>query len=121
MLHRIIFDIVKIDGVDTAVIVGREGLVVDQCSNVKVNTDALSAMASTSVGMSMTMGVYLDMGICEQVLVELENGPVILLPVGQNEILVVVAQQGANIGRIRYDIRKNKERITAALRLAAHR
>ncbi len=115
MLQRILHDFVKIEGVDTAIIVGREGLVVGHCSNVKINADALGAMASTSVGMSMAMGDYLDMGICEQVLVELENGPVILLPVGQNEILAVVAQQGANIGRIRYEIRKNKDRITAAL------
>lgn len=115
MLQQVLSDFVKIEGVNAAVIVGRDGFIVDQCSDVNINVDALGAMASTSVGMSMAMGNHLDMGICEQVLVELENGPVILSLIGQNEILAVVARQGANIGRIRYEIRKNKDRIAAAL------
>lgn len=114
MLQQVLYDFVKIEGVNAAVIVGRSGLVVDQCSNIKINFDALGAMASTSVGMSMAMGDHLDMGFCEQVLVELEYGPVILSPVGQNKILAVVAGRGANIGRIRYEIKKNKDRIEAA-------
>ena len=46
---------------------------------------------------------------------ELEKGPIMLSLISQNEILAIVAEHGSNIGRIRYEVKKNKDRIAAAL------
>jgi uncharacterized protein len=115
MLNRILSDLVKIEGVSAAAVVGRDGFIIEHVSNIKIDVDALGAMASTSVGTSEAMGIELGKGKFEQVLVELEKGPVLLSLISDNEILAVVAETGANIGRIRYEVKKNKERIAAAL------
>jgi hypothetical protein len=48
-------------------------------------------------------------------LVELEKGPILLSPLSLDELIVIVADSSSNIGKIRYDLKKNKDRIIAAL------
>ncbi len=48
-------------------------------------------------------------------LVELEKGPIILSPLSPEELIAIVADSTSNVGRIRYELKKNKERIIAAL------
>ena len=115
MLNRILSDLTKVEGVNAAAIVGRDGFIIEHVANIQMDVDALGAMASTSVGTSEAMGIELGKGNFEQVIVELEKGPIILSLVTENEILAIVAETGANIGRIRYEVKKNRDRITAAL------
>ena len=51
----------------------------------------------------------------KQMLVELENGPILLSPLSEDELISIVADKNANVGRIRYELKKNKDRIIAAL------
>ncbi|HEY3421687.1 MAG TPA: roadblock/LC7 domain-containing protein [Methanocellaceae archaeon] len=115
MLNRILSDLTKVEGVNAAAIVGRDGFIIEHVANIQMDVDALGAMASTSVGTSEAMGIELGKGNFEQVIVELEKGPIILSLITENEILAIVAESGANIGRIRYEVKKNRDRITAAL------
>jgi len=115
MLKRILGDLVKVEGVSAAAICGRDGFVIEHVANIQMDADALGAMASTSVGTSEAMGIELNKGNFEQVLVELEKGPIMLSLITQNEILAVIAEPGSNLGRIRYEVKKNKDRIAAAL------
>lgn len=115
MLKRILSDLSKVEGVNAAAVVGRDGFIIEHVANIQMDVDALGAMASTSVGTSEAMGIELGKGNFEQVLVELEKGPIILSLVTENEILAIVAESGSNIGRIRYEVKKNKDRISAAL------
>jgi len=73
MLKRILGDLAKVEGVNAAAIVGRDGFVIEHVANIQVDMDALGAMASTSVGTSEAMGIELGKGNFEQVMVELEK------------------------------------------------
>ena len=48
-------------------------------------------------------------------IVELENGPILLSPLSDDELIAIVANANVNVGRIRYELKKNKDRIIAAL------
>ena len=61
------------------------------------------------------MGNELGKGNLDQMLVELEKGPIILSPLSSDELIAIVADSTANVGRIRYELKKNKERLIAAL------
>ena len=115
MLQRVLRDLIKVEGINTAVVVGSDGFVIEHISQTNVDTDALGAMASTSFGMSVAMGNHLRKGNCECVLVELERGPIMLTLVSRNEILAIMAAKGANLGRIRYEMKRYKDLIAAAL------
>ncbi len=115
MLKQILSEFLRLDGVSAAVVVGRDGFVIESAISGKVDIEALGAMASTGVGTSEAMGQELGKGQLSQMLVELENGPILLSPLSTDELIAIVADGGANIGRVRYELKKNRERIIAAL------
>jgi hypothetical protein len=81
----------------------------------KVDLEAPGAMASTGPGTSEAMGASLGKGALYQMLVDLENGPILPAPLSPGELIAGVADTAAHVGRIRSDLRKNRERIIAAL------
>ena len=116
MLKPLLEEFLKIEGVSTAVVIGRDGFVIESAVSGKVDIEALGAMASTGLGTSEAMGSTLGKGELSQMLVELEKGPIILSPLSvADELIAIVADTTANIGRIRYELKKNKERLIAAL------
>ena len=115
MLKQILGEFLKVEGVSAAVVVGRDGFVIESAISGKIDIDALGAMASTGMGISEAMGNELGKGNLDQMLVELEKGPIILSPLSSEELIAIVADSTANVGRIRYELKKNKERLMAAL------
>ncbi|MDD1667637.1 MAG: roadblock/LC7 domain-containing protein [Methanomicrobiales archaeon] len=115
MLNQILAEFLKLEGVFAAVVVGRDGMVIESAVSGKVDTDALGAMASTGMGTAEAMGNELGKGELHQMLVELEKGPILLSPLSKDELIAIVSNNTGNIGRIRYELKKNKERIIAAL------
>jgi len=115
MLKQILGEFLKLDGVSAAVVVGRDGFVIESAVSGKVDIDALGAMASTGMGTSEAMGIELGKGELRQMLVELDKGPILLSPLSADELIAIVADTDVNIGRIRYELKKSKERLIAAL------
>ncbi|MGB8219610.1 MAG: roadblock/LC7 domain-containing protein [Methanoregula sp.] len=115
LLKPLLGEFLKIEGVSAAVIAGSDGFVIESAVSGKFDIEALAAMASTGLGTSGAMGTSLEKGELAQMLVELEKGPILLSPLSQDELIAIVADGTANIGRIRYDLRKNRDRIIAAL------
>jgi len=115
MLKPLLDEFLRVEGVFAAVVVGRDGFVIESSVSGKIDVEALGAMASTGLGTSEAMGNTLGKGELADMIVELEKGPIILAPLSADELIALVADSSANIGRIRYELKKNKERIIAAL------
>ena len=94
----------------TAVVVGRDGFVIESAVSGKVDIEALGAMASTGLGHSEAMGNTLGKGELSQMLVELEKGPIILSPLSADELIAIVADTSSNVGRTR--VRTEEEQRT---------
>jgi hypothetical protein len=115
MLKQILNELQKIEGVNSAILFGNNGTLVDQSSNNHISTDALGVLAYKSISTSIELGSGLNRGNCEQVIVELENGPIILSPIDQNKFVAVIASRNTNIGRVLYEIKKNRDSIAKPL------
>ncbi len=115
MLKQILSEFLKLDGISAVVVVGRDGFVIESAVSGKVNIEALGAMASTGVVTSQAMGHELGKGMLIQNLTELEDGSILLSPLSADELIAIVVDNNANIGKARYELKKNKERIIAAL------
>ncbi len=115
MLKQILSEFLRLEGVSAVVVVGRDGFVIESAISGKIDIEALGAMASTGVGTSEAMGTELGKGQLTQLLVETEKGPILLSPLSADELIAIVADNSGIIGRIRYDLKKNRERIIAAL------
>ena len=115
MLKPLLEEFLKIESVSAAVVIGRDGFVIESAVSGKIDIEALGAMASTDIGTSEAMGTTLGKGELYQMLVELQSGSILLSPLSADELIAIVADSSSNIGRVRYELKKNRERIIAAL------
>jgi predicted regulator of Ras-like GTPase activity (Roadblock/LC7/MglB family) len=109
-------ELVDIDGVNTAVIVGRDGFVIDGVSKGgKLDTDTVGAVISAGTGSSEVMGRELNVGIITQGMMEYTDGMIMMSLVGSEAILAVVANPKANLGYVRFQIKKRMPSFEKAL------
>ncbi|HTP66698.1 MAG TPA: roadblock/LC7 domain-containing protein [Geobacteraceae bacterium] len=109
-------DLVKVEGVTAAVIVARDGFVIDGVSNRgNLETETVGAVISAGTGSSEVMGRELQVGTMTQGMMEFSDGLIIMSLVGLDAILAVVADIKANLGYVRFQIKKRIPEIAKAL------
>jgi uncharacterized protein len=109
-------DLIKVEGISTAVVVGRDGFVIDGATNgAGMDIEAVGAVISTGVGTAEIMGKELKVGTMSQGMVEYSDGIIVMNFLGKEAILACVAGTNANLGNVRYQIRKREPEIQAAL------
>lgn len=116
-LKDVLTEFTNIPGVNTACLVGRDGFLLDSIAIAGIDTEMIGAIASSGFGSSEAMGNQLGKGHLSMSMIEYENGPVMLSPIGADAFLVIVADKEANLGMIRLKIKKHTSEIeqTAAI------
>ena len=106
-LNQVLTDLVKVEGITTAVVVSRDGFVIDGASNGNsLNLEAVGAVVSAGIGSSVAMGRELQVGAIQQSMVEYEKGFIVATLLGEAGALAVVADLKANLGHVRYHVKK---------------
>ncbi|MFO0584372.1 MAG: roadblock/LC7 domain-containing protein [Anaeromyxobacter sp.] len=114
-LKTMLNELVKTEGVNTAVIVGRDGFVIDGVSaRSKLDTEAVGAIISTGIGSAEVMGGELKVGTMTQSMFEYNDGIIVLSLAGE-AILAVVADPTANLGMVRFQVKKRAPEIARAM------
>jgi uncharacterized protein len=114
-LKEILQEFLTEEGVTAVFVAGRDGFVIESAVSKQMDIDAVGAMVSAGLGSAEAMGKELDRGEMIQTLVEMANGPIILSPLSKDEMIAIVGDTSANSGRIRYVLKKSRDRIIAAL------
>lgn len=115
-IKDLLTDLVEVEGIKSSVVVGRDGFVIDGVAKGEAkDLDAVGAIVSTGIGTNERMGKELNVGTMTQGMVEYENGVVVLSPLGRHAVLAVVADLGANLGNVRYQVKKQIDDLLAAL------
>jgi predicted regulator of Ras-like GTPase activity (Roadblock/LC7/MglB family) len=104
-------DFLRIEGVSTVAIVGRDGFVIESVSKVKLDSDGLGAVVASAIGASEMVGKEFHIGKLEQYLLEFETGKTIIAAIG-DDILVLTMDLSAIIGSVRYAVKKGADGIT---------
>lgn len=115
--NELLQELVRIGGVKTAVVVGRDGFVIDGVSSGShLDTETVGAVISAGIGSSEVMGRELKVGIMSQGMMEYSGGLIMMSLVGNDAILAVVADTHANLGYVRLQIKKRLPAIEQAVR-----
>ena len=110
-LKRVLSEFTRIEGVTGAIVVSKDGYVIDALVPTgEINAEAVGAMIVGVFNNSNDFGKELGLGDVALITAEYANGLVIAEDLG-NAYLVVVAEKGAVLGRIRYEVQKQKERL----------
>jgi predicted regulator of Ras-like GTPase activity (Roadblock/LC7/MglB family) len=105
-LRGILDGLLQVEGVIGALVVSRDGFVIESVIHDPIDTDSVGAIVASSLAASEAMGGALNLGSLGSILVEYDVGPVAVTPVGTDAALAVIGNQGANLGRLRIEMRK---------------
>ncbi len=104
----------RLEGVSAVCLVGRDGFLIDSIVKKGVDAEMIGAIASGGFGASESMGKQLEKGNLSMTMLEFNEGPIMLAPVGADTFLVVAADEGANLALIRLAIRRHKDKLSVA-------
>ncbi len=114
-LKKVLTELSRLPKVIGVFIISKEGFVIDSISTREaLDEEALAAMATAAAGSIESFGRELDLGKTELVTLEYTGAVVLLHDLGEN-LVVLAAEKGAIIGRLRYELKKSIPRITASL------
>jgi len=114
-LKGILMDFTRIEGVSGVAIIGKDGFVVEQVMPAGgVDLDALAAMVTTLYGSATRLGEELASGGTDLIIVEYRNNYVLVCDLGE-ALFAVLADKRALLGRVRFEMRRQRDRIRAAL------
>lgn len=116
-LRAILDGLLKVEGVTAALVVGRDGFVIESATAAgeEVDSDVVGAIAASTLGSSDVMGGELHLGGLGSILIEFEKGPVAVTPAGGDAVLAVVGNRLANLGRVRIEMRRVRAAVAGQL------
>ncbi len=117
-LTELLNGFVRVRGVNAALVVGQDGLVLQSVTAPgadEVDLDVLGAMAASGLVPAEEIGRETNRGSLLQGIYEYERGVVVIEPLGTAGILVVATSAAANLGLLRLQARKVHPELEAAL------
>lgn len=105
-----------IPGVRLAVLVGRDGLMIEGLArDGKEDMEAVGAMMTSSLNSAEALGQEIARGNVVGVLHEYEHGLVSVDPLGEYALVVTLFDNAASIGRVRHMVKTSRSEILEAL------
>lgn len=101
------------EGVDAAIVLGRDGLLIDSQAIPGLNPEDLAARIPSIIGPADELGSAANRGEAVTVILEHRQGIAVVSVLSAEAILLVLVQPSANIGQLLYELRRNREHIAA--------
>jgi predicted regulator of Ras-like GTPase activity (Roadblock/LC7/MglB family) len=99
------------EGVEAAVVLGRDGLLIDSETVSAVDAESVAALVPSIVAAADEFGAHAGRGALTTGILEYANGVALVSALTNDAILLVLAQPSANLGRLLYELRRNRENI----------
>lgn len=101
--------------IEASVLVSVDGLVIASALPSDATADRVAAMSAAMLSLGERIAMELGRGALEQVYVKGDQGYVILMSVGQEAVLTVLAHGRAKLGLIFLEMRRAVETLTGLL------
>jgi predicted regulator of Ras-like GTPase activity (Roadblock/LC7/MglB family) len=109
----------SIPGVRQAILVGRDGLLIEGLTrDGKDDMEAVGAITTTGLSTAEALGQEISRGGVVGVLLEYENGLVSVDPLGDFALMVTLSDNASNIARVRHMVKTSRSEILEALDIA---
>ena len=101
------------EGVEAAVVLGRDGLLIDSQSVAGLDPEDLAARIPAIIGPADDLGQAAGRGALTTAVLEYPTGLAIVEVLNADAILVVLVRPEANVGRLLFELRRNRQHIAA--------
>jgi predicted regulator of Ras-like GTPase activity (Roadblock/LC7/MglB family) len=99
--------------IQASAVMSRDGHTLASVLGASVNSIRLGAMCATLLSLGEKASLELNRGKLRQILIQGEEGYVLLLRIGEKAVLAVVSQPGANLGMLLVEARRTAGEIAA--------
>lgn len=101
------------EGVDAAIVLGRDGLLIDGASVGALDPDGLAAHVPPMVAAAIDMGRAAGRGDFGLMVLEYTGGMAIVTAASSDALLLVLLDPSANLPALLYDLRRHRSQIAA--------
>jgi uncharacterized protein len=109
----------SIPGVRLAILVGRDGLMIEGLTREgKEDMEAVGAIMTTGLSTAEALGQEIGRGSVVGALMEYEHGLVSVDPLGDFALMVTLSDNASSIGRVRHMVKVSRNEILEALDIA---
>ena len=103
------------EGVEAAVVLGRDGLLIDSQGVPGLDPEDLAARIPTIIGPADDLGNAVGRGDLVTAVLEHRDGLAIMSVLNADAVLVVLVRPDANVGQLLFELRRNREHIAALI------
>ena len=101
------------EGVEAAVVLGRDGLLIDGQAVEHLNAENVAAHIPQIVSTADELGAIAARGPLSTAVLEHQHGHAIVSVLSAEVILLVLVQPSANLGQLLFELRRNREHIAS--------
>ena len=103
------------EGVEAAVVLGRDGLLIDSQGVPGLDPEDLAARIPSIIGPADDLGNAVGRGDLVTAVLEHRGGLAIISVLTADAVLVVLVRPDANVGQLLFELRRNREHIAALI------
>ncbi len=103
----------QFDGVQAALVLGRDGLLIDSEANDGVDAEQIAAHVPSILQFCDELGGAAATGTLQTAVLEHESGLVVLSAMSGEVVLLVLLASDANVGALLYDLRRHRSGLGA--------
>lgn len=92
--------------VEASAVVSVDGLIMASSLPAGVDEDRISAMSAAMLSLGDRIAIELSRGNLEQVYIKGSDGIIVLMAVGEDAVLTVLARESAKLGLIIHDMKR---------------
>ena len=101
------------DGVEAAIVLGRDGLLIDSQAVANLDPENVAAHIPSIISAADEFGAAAARGALTTAILEHPHGLAIISVLSPEAILLVLVQPGANVAQLLFELRRNREHIAA--------
>src|ERR1044071_5727214 len=101
------------EGVDAAIVLGRDGLLIDSQTRPDLEAEDLAARIPSIIAAADDVGHASRRGALLTAVLEHADGLAIISVLSDDPLLLVLVNPRANIGQLLFELRRNREHIAA--------
>ena len=101
------------EGVEAAIVLGRDGLLIDGQSVPNVDAEDIAAHVPSIIHAADEFGGASERGPLSTAVLEHPRGLAVISVLSPDAVLLVLVQPSANVGQLLFELRRNREHIAA--------
>ena len=114
-LREVIQNLSEREGVDAVAVVSGDGLIIDHAARPGLDPDAVAAVVPTLAQAARNVGRAASSGDLSHAVLEFD-GPMLVVTALHDDIhLIILAQGGANIGALLFDLHRHRPALAELL------